>query len=544
MGKFLKIQVLILLIACSLFLLAVEVLAETCEQNDFGSSSIDYYIYSSGKSWSFTAQNNMHVTGIEVMSVFSRIYHSNLGGYLLTNVDIKINGEVLASWSVSSTETHTEAVDYALQTGDEITYYIYGGTSSMASGIISGPNYVKLCGDKGLSVSPTVFSSDTLSTVAVYDSPGTQPNGLAFDGTYLWNADYDDNIYKLDTEGNILNSIVAPGSTSYGLTSDGSHLWNTDYNEGIIYKLNTSGNILDYFNSPGSKPLDLAFDGTHLFNSDSETGKVYKLDTSGNVLDSFDFDCSGLTFDGQFLWATDSGNGGKIYKLDTSGNIKNTYDSPGSWPRGLTFDGTYLWNTDNSNDKIYKLEPPLSTPVGTETIKTFTLSNSGDTAVTVNEIIVGGSDASQFRTEADTCSRHTLDSQGSCSLNVIFSPFSSGEKHAELQILSNDSVSPVITIPLEATASGDAMVTPPLNPTITVSTNGTTINLSWSADNADSYILYAAPFPDATPIYEIEMGSQTSASFTLPNGAAYFVAIKAFNSAGESDYSNIEYFIL
>jgi uncharacterized protein (TIGR02145 family) len=86
--------------------------------------------------------------------------------------------------------------------------------------------------------------------------------------------------------------------------------------------------------------------------------------------------------------------------------------------------------------------------------------------------------------------------------------------------------------------------TVPTNPTITLSVAGTTISLSWSADNADMYILYAAPYPDASVIYDFDMGNQTSASFDLPADSAFYVAIRASNSAGMSDWSNIEYFDL
>jgi uncharacterized protein (TIGR02145 family) len=82
------------------------------------------------------------------------------------------------------------------------------------------------------------------------------------------------------------------------------------------------------------------------------------------------------------------------------------------------------------------------------------------------------------------------------------------------------------------------------NPVISLSVAGTTVSLSWSADNADKYILYAAPYPNASVIYDFDMGTKTSASFDLPYGSAYYVAIRASNSAGLSDWSNIEYFEL
>ena len=82
-------------------------------------------------------------------------------------------------------------------------------------------------------------------------------------------------------------------------------------------------------------------------------------------------------------------------------------------------------------------------------------------------------------------------------------------------------------------------------PTLNVTTSGTTISLSWaSVAGATGYTLYYAPYPKASPIGNIPMGNKTSISFTLPDGAAFYVAVQAHDSAGSSGYSNIEHFII
>ncbi|MDM8563922.1 fibronectin type III domain-containing protein, partial [Candidatus Marithioploca araucensis] len=71
------------------------------------------------------------------------------------------------------------------------------------------------------------------------------------------------------------------------------------------------------------------------------------------------------------------------------------------------------------------------------------------------------------------------------------------------------------------------------------------VTLSWtSVTGAEGYRLYYAPYPDPDTIGDIDMGNQTSVSFELPRGSAFYVAIKAYNKQGESDFSNIEYFII
>ena len=82
-------------------------------------------------------------------------------------------------------------------------------------------------------------------------------------------------------------------------------------------------------------------------------------------------------------------------------------------------------------------------------------------------------------------------------------------------------------------------------PTLTVSTAGTTVSLSWtSIAGATGYTLYYAPHPYTGPdsIGNIIMGTQTSISASLSDGAAFYVAVEAYDSVESSEYSNIELF--
>ncbi len=78
-------------------------------------------------------------------------------------------------------------------------------------------------------------------------------------------------------------------------------------------------------------------------------------------------------------------------------------------------------------------------------------------------------------------------------------------------------------------------------PSLTVTTSGVNVSLSWtSVLEADGYILYYAP-PDISYIDDIDMGTETSISLDLWEGAAFYVGVKAYNSSGSSGYSNIEF---
>ena len=86
---------------------------------------------------------------------------------------------------------------------------------------------------------------------------------------------------------------------------------------------------------------------------------------------------------------------------------------------------------------------------------------------------------------------------------------------------------------------------PPTTPTLSLTTSGTTVSLSWPAQvNTDGYTLFYDQYPWDSPTEKIDMGPQTSASFQLWEGATFCLTIQAYNSFGTSDYSNTEYLIL
>lgn len=75
----------------------------------------------------------------------------------------------------------------------------------------------------------------------------------------------------------------------------------------------------------------------------------------------------------------------------------------------------------------------------------------------------------------------------------------------------------------------------------------TTVTVEWSpVSNANGYQLLYAPHPYTGPesIKTIEMGDTTFISSELWDGAAFYVAVTAFNNEGGSDFSNVELFIL
>jgi predicted secreted hydrolase len=84
---------------------------------------------------------------------------------------------------------------------------------------------------------------------------------------------------------------------------------------------------------------------------------------------------------------------------------------------------------------------------------------------------------------------------------------------------------------------------PPTPPSLDISINGLEVTASWtSVEGAIGYELFYAPCPQLDYIERVDMGNQTRFSVTLWEGAAFYVAIQAYNRDGNSEYSNIEHF--
>jgi DNA-binding beta-propeller fold protein YncE len=216
--------------------------------------------------------------------------------------------------------------------------------------------------------------------VKEFKSPASFPGGLAWDGKYLWIADYDNGkIYQLDSyDGKVLKSFRAPGHDPEGLTWDGQYLLHVDKGDARhlgsdaeiwIYKIDPStGTATKVLKSPcpGHNSEDLEWDGNYLWYVDGGpemktggTGKIYQMDIdSGKIIKNFDVPGRypyGIAWDGAYLWVSDYYDEtiDKISPID--GKVVEHF-KPGFGSVGMTWDGKYLWTVDWETGKIYCLD--------------------------------------------------------------------------------------------------------------------------------------------------------------------------------------------
>jgi len=122
---------------------------------------------------------------------------------------------------------------------------------------------------------------------------------IVSDGTYLYASKYDGTIYKLNKQGNIVNTFSTGIYTYYkdatrsmNITTDGNFLYlikNNDFNY-ILYKVRFDGVVVSYSDVNISvvsteANLGIAFDGTYFYGLDYK-GNLYKFLGDGTILGS------------------------------------------------------------------------------------------------------------------------------------------------------------------------------------------------------------------------------------------------------------------
>jgi len=208
--------------------------------------------------------------------------------------------------------------------------------------------------------------------VASFPAPGSQPGGLAFDGTYLWYADYTSSsstIYKLTTSGGYEGQWVKSWPYVMGLAWDGTYLWADTLTTRYVYRVNTSGmSVVSSFYGPSAHMMGMGCDGDYLYINDWQDRRVAKVTYSGSMRQLIPVSApspAGVAIQGDYLWTTTrdyftptNALCVKAYKSD--GSAIASFQCPDSQAPDLAIQGDYLWVSGFTNKYIYKVDvtPP------------------------------------------------------------------------------------------------------------------------------------------------------------------------------------------
>jgi len=283
-------------------------------------------------------------------------------------------------------------------------------------------------------------NASTATVVKSFPSSFPSPDGLAWDGAFLWATDCSfDRIDKIDpVTGSVVSNIVVTGINSDELLFDGTSLWISDHTatempaHGAppprLYKIDSAtGAILQTLDAPGMSakkyPMGMAWDGTSLWNIDTNDRKIHRIDPStGAPLDAIPSPAAGacgMVWDGACLWVSDASTNGKIYHLDPKdGRVLSSFPGPGGvghQSTGLAWDGKNLWNHDeqSKDPRIFQLSIDDPTESGACVPKSLESDAGSSDDAGWNDDASPSSDASNVTTSLDRAG----DSQG-CACRV------------------------------------------------------------------------------------------------------------------------------
>ena len=153
---------------------------------------------------------------------------------------------------------------------------------------------------------------------------------------------------------------------------------------------------------------------------------------------------------------------------------------------------------------------PPAIPFGIEVVattsasQTLIVSNSGDVALTIGNISIGGTNAAEFAFSPGTCAAPVA-ALTVCSFTVNFTPTASGARSAILSIASSDPINPILSVPL--TSKGTAVS---LSPTAVAFANQTV-----GTSSSSHSVTISNVGPAALAISSVALAGTNPFEFTL-----------------------------
>lgn len=201
--------------------------------------------------------------------------------------------------------------------------------------------------------------------------------GLTFDGSSLWISAQSvcdpARLQKYSLQGELQETFLSPrgGNMGGGLAFDGTSLYNLNYNTNMgrgfhtIDRLSSQGEFLDEASAAGGpyNTFGLTWNGNGFYQGHSPTVKqsstIYQLDVNRQVLSnkSLPFYTRGLAWDGNHLWVS-TGKFRKVYELDADLKILRVYTTTVALA-DITWANGGLWGLESNANRLHQfsIEP-------------------------------------------------------------------------------------------------------------------------------------------------------------------------------------------
>jgi DNA-binding beta-propeller fold protein YncE len=237
------------------------------------------------------------------------------------------------------------------------------GVGSQPDGIATDGTNMWVANGGDSTVTERSPTGKTLGTFPVGDGPVA----IASDGTNMWVAnDGDSTVTELSPAGATLGTFPV-GAGPDAIASDGTNMWVANGGDSTVTELSPAGATLGTF-SVGQSPDGIASDGTNMWVANFSDSTVTELSPTGKTLGTFSvgFGPAAIASDGTNMWVA-NGNDGSVTKLSPTGATLGTFPV-GHNPDAIASDGTNMWVANELDDTVTELSPTGATlgtfPVG------------------------------------------------------------------------------------------------------------------------------------------------------------------------------------
>jgi hypothetical protein len=195
-------------------------------------------------------------------------------------------------------------------------------------------------------------------------SLGNNPNGIAFDGSRIWTANFG-SVSIVTLNPTAVTNVTTGFNAPFGILYDGSHIRVTDNNADTLLNLNANGSIAQTINVDAA-PAYPVFDGTNIWVPSQLLNSVSVVrvkDAVGNPLASAfvlaTLTGNGLnspitaTFDGERILVTNLGvDSVSMWKAADLTPLGSFPTGASTFPIGACSDGQNFWITLNNTNKL------------------------------------------------------------------------------------------------------------------------------------------------------------------------------------------------
>ncbi len=252
-------------------------------------------------------------------------------------------------------------------TGAVLQVYPAGhGAQYLAYDPVRGNVWITNPGDGTVTVINT-----TSGNLVTYPS-GNSPDGIAFDGTHMWVANYTPaTVTKIRASDGTLLQTIPVGTSGVSnprllaYDSAANAIWLTVGGDNKVDKIDaTTGTIVSQYAVPGF-PYAIVSDGTCMWVTQGTLNTVAKLRISdGAILGTYPAGVApnGIAFDGTSIWITNQVyTGAPPFPMNTICTVTQLRASDGSLvathqvgerPQWVTAGGGYLWVTKGSDNTV------------------------------------------------------------------------------------------------------------------------------------------------------------------------------------------------